>query len=278
MQSTRGLASTSSDDMRRNWTAAELGVKPAFCPVCGKEKLWRSINCNGIRFRGTIMCQCEIDLEEEEKRQKEAKEKQARIDRIMAMSTLGERFARATFDNWLRSPQTDACYETVKRYADDFDKDVSEGLCIYGVPGNGKSHLAAALVHSAVEKGYTAVFIEAPDLFAKIKASYNDGTDGISESKILNALSKCDLLVLDDAGAEKPTAWVQEKFYQIINSRYKNNLPLVITTNTKDMAGLEEVIGFRAYDRVLEMCRPVKNNGTSYRRSIAVERLRKDGR
>lgn len=278
MQSMRGSVNTSSEDMMRVWTAAELGKKPAYCPICGVEKTWRKATIMGATLCVTIMCECEVKRDEEEQRLQEAREKQERIDRIMAMSNLGERFARATFDNWLRNPQTENCYETVKRYADSFNRDVVEGLCIYGVPGNGKSHLAAALVHSAVEKGYTAVFIEAPDLFAKIKASYNDGTDGISESKILNALSKCDLLVLDDAGAEKPTAWVQEKFYQIINARYKNHLPLVITTNTKDMAGLEEVIGFRAYDRVLEMCRPVKNNGSSYRRSIAVERLRNDGR
>ena len=274
MESTRELGNTSSEEMMRKWTAAELGVQPVFCRVCGKEKTWRKATIWGSTLRVPIMCECEVEQEAEEKRKEEARKKQERIERIMAMSTLGERFARATFDNWLRDPKTDNCYETVKRYADSFDKTVTDGLCIYGSPGNGKSHLAAALVHSTVTKGYTAVFIEVPDLFAKIKATYNDDSDGISESKILNALSKCDLLVLDDAGAEKPSVWVQEKFYQIINARYKNHLPLVITTNTKDMAGLEDVIGFRAYDRVLEMCRPLKNNGESYRRNIAVQRLR----
>ena len=273
MESTKGLASTLSDPMR-NWTAAELGVPPKYCPVCGKEKPWRVVDLMGSKFKGVMMCPCEVELEEAEKKAEEARKKQERIDRIMAMSTLGERFARASFDTWLHDPKTENCYEAVKQYADRFDNTVTDGLCIYGNPGNGKSHLAAALVHAVVAKGYTAVFIEVPDLFAKIKATYNDDADGISESKIINALSKCDLLVLDDAGAEKPTMWVQEKFYQIINARYKNRLPLVITTNTKDMAGLEDVIGFRSYDRVLEMCMPLKNNGESYRRNIAIERLR----
>ena len=273
MESTRGLANTLSDP-KKNWTAAELGVPPKYCPVCGKEKLWRVVDLMGSKFKGVMMCPCEVELEEAEKKAEEARKKQERIERIMAMSTLGERFARASFDTWLHDPKTENCYEAVKQYADSFDNTVEDGLCIYGAPGNGKSHLAAALVHSVVAKGYTAVFIEVPDLFAKIKATYNDDSDGISETKILNALSKCDLLVLDDAGAEKPSTWVQEKFYQIINARYKNHLPLVITTNTKDMAGLEDVIGFRSYDRVLEMCRPLRNNGESYRRNIAVQRLR----
>lgn len=276
MQSTRESVNTSYEDMHRNWTAAELGVKPAFCPICKREKAWRYVCCGGLRFRGTVMCQCEVDLEEKNKREAEAKKKQEKYESIMAFSTLGKRFAGATFANWLHDPKSEACYEAVKRYADAFDKGVWEGLCIYGPTGNGKSHLAAALVHVALAKGRTAVFVEAPDLFARIKATYDDGSDGISEAKIVHALSTCDLLVLDDAGAEKTSEWVQEKLYQIINARYKNRLPLIITTNTKDMAGLEEIIGFRAYDRVLEMCRPVKNNGTSYRRNFAVERLRRD--
>ena len=262
----------SSDDIMRKWTAAELGVKPICCPICGKEKTWRKGNILGSIIRVPIMCQCEVDLEEEIKRKEEAKAKQERISRILALSNLGERFKNASFDSWIRNPVTDNCFNAIKAYADSFNKNTHTGYCIYGRAGNGKSHLAAALVNTVIKRGYTAVFFEVPDLFTQIKATYNGEGD---ESKILRSLSICDLLVLDDAGAERPSEWVQEKFYQIINTRYKNNLPLVITTNTKDMAGLEDVIGFRAYDRVLEMCEPLKNNGESYRRSIAVERLRK---
>ena len=273
MESTRGLASTSSEDMMRKWTAEELGMKPVYCPICGKEKTWRQAIIMGSPLRVTIMCECEVAKEEEEKRREEAREKQERLERVLAASNLGERFANASFDNWKRSAATDNCYEAVKSYAERFDRNTTEGFCIYGAPGNGKSHLAAALVNRLIRRDFTAVFIEVPDLFAQIKDTYNRGSEA-SESKILRMLGICDLLVLDDAGAERPSEWVQEKFYQIINTRYKNHLPIVITTNTKDMAGLEDIIGFRAYDRVLEMCRPLKNSGESYRRSIAVERLR----
>lgn len=263
---------SSEDDIMRKWTAAELGVKPIHCPICGREKTWRKGEIMGTVIRVPIMCQCEVDLEEEIRKQEEAKAKQERIERTLALSNLGERFRNASFDSWVTSPGTEKCFEAVKRYADDFSKFTETGYCIYGRPGNGKSHLAAALVNAVIQRGYTAVFIEVPDLFSQIKATY--GGEG-SEDRIMKSLAVCDLLVLDDAGAEKPTDWVQEKFYQIINARYKNHLPVVITTNTKDMAGLEDIIGFRAYDRVLEMCEPLKNNGESYRRNIAVQRLRK---
>ena len=263
---------SSEDEITRKWTAAELGVKPVCCSICGKEKAWFKGEFLGVLLRVPIACQCEIEMEEELKRQDEARAKQERLKRVLAMSNLGERFKDASFDSWAHDPSTEGCFEAMKQYAEDFNRETETGFCIYGKAGNGKSHLAAALVNRVIERGYTAVFIEVPDLFSQIKATYSG--EG-SEDSILRSLSSCNLLVLDDAGAERPSEWVQEKFFQIINSRYKNRLPIVITTNTKDMAGLEEIIGFRAYDRVLEMCKPLKNNGESYRRSIAVQRLRK---
>ena len=265
---------SSEDDIMRKWTAAELGMRPVCCPICGQEKTWRKGNIMGAIIKVPIMCQCEVDLEEEVKRQESAREKQERLNRILALSNLGERFKDASFESFHVTPATESCWNSFKQYAEDFSKETEEGICIYGRAGNGKSHLAAALVNRVIQRGYTAVFIEVPDLFSRIKATYGAESEG-SEDKILRSLASCDLLVLDDAGAEKPTEWVQEKFYQIINSRYKNRKPLVVTTNTPDMAGLENIIGFRAYDRVLEMCVPMKNNGESYRRSIAVQRLRK---
>lgn len=273
MENMNASVNTSSEeDIMRKWSAAELGVKPLYCPICGKEKTWRRGRILGAIIQVPIMCQCEVDLEKELKRQEEARAKQDRIKRVLSLSNLGERFKNATFDSWEDKPGTGQCHAAIKNYADNFSKKTEHGYCIYGRPGNGKSHLAAALVNAVIQNGYTAVFIEVPDLFAQIKATY-DGEG--SEDAIMRSLAVCDLLVLDDAGAEKPTEWVQEKFYQIINTRYKNRLPVVITTNTKDMAGLEDIIGFRAYDRVLEMCEPIKNNGESYRRNIAVQRLRR---
>ena len=271
MESMKGSGSISSEDFLRVWTSEELGVKPIFCPVCGKERTWRKATIMGAVIKASIMCECEVALEKEEKMRQEAKEKQERINRVLAMSNLGERFRDASFENFKQLPGTETCLDTMKEYAEIFCRYTDSGYCIYGRPGNGKSHLAAALVNRVIQRGYTAVFIEVPDLFARIKATY-DGEG--SEDRIMRSLASCDLLVLDDAGAEKPTEWVREKFYQIINARYKDRKPMVITTNTPDMAGLEDIIGFRAYDRVLEMCAPLKNNGESYRRNIAVQRLR----
>ena len=84
----------------------------------------------------------------------------------------------------------------------------------------------------------------------------------------MRALTRADLLVLDDAGAEKWTEWTEPTLYTIIDERYSYCKPLIITTNST-LDELEKKIGDRAMDRVLEMCEIVENTGESYRKMIA---------
>ena len=62
-----------------------------------------------------------------------------------------------------------------------------------------------------------------------IRDSYSDSE--VSYKDYLNLYSSVDLLVIDDLGKEKPTEWVLEKLFLIVNNRYNNYLPIVITTN-----------------------------------------------
>ena len=62
-----------------------------------------------------------------------------------------------------------------------------------------------------------------------IRDSYSDSE--VSDKDYLNLYSSVDLLVIDDLGKEKPTECVLEKLFLIVNNRYNNYLPIVITTN-----------------------------------------------
>ena len=62
-----------------------------------------------------------------------------------------------------------------------------------------------------------------------IKDTYKDSD--MSDKEYLNLYSSVDLLIIDDLGKEKTTEWVLEKLFLIINNRYNNYLPIVITTN-----------------------------------------------
>lgn len=98
-----------------------------------------------------------------------------------------------------------------------------------GAYGCGKTHLAAAIANAAVQRGVPTLFITVPDLLDSLRYSFSDPTT--SYEARFEEIRDADLLVMDDFGTQNATPWAQEKLFQIINYRYINKLPTVITTN-----------------------------------------------
>ena len=72
------------------------------------------------------------------------------------------------------------------------------------------------------------------------------------------------LYILDDVGAEKLSEWVQETFYLIINKRYEEMRPTIITSNF-NINDLAQRIGDRTVSRIVEMCDIVELKGKDKR-------------
>ncbi|MBR6088536.1 MAG: ATP-binding protein [Anaerolineaceae bacterium] len=102
-------------------------------------------------------------------------------------------------------------------------------LLFTGRYGTGKTHLAAAIANSALEKGIDLIFQPVPDLLDQLRMSYGGAAESFEER--FDRIRSIPLLILDDLGAQSPTAWAEEKLYQIINYRYVNRLPTVVTSN-----------------------------------------------
>ena len=102
-------------------------------------------------------------------------------------------------------------------------------LLIMGNFGCGKTHLAAAIANFAVGVGVPTLFLTVPDLLDTLRFAY-DAEDTTFEQRFDEIRSSA-LLVLDDFGTQNATEWAREKLFQIINYRYINHLPVVITTN-----------------------------------------------
>ena len=102
-------------------------------------------------------------------------------------------------------------------------------LLLQGGYGCGKTHLAAAIANFAVEMGVPTLFLTVPDLLDTLRFSYDSESTSFEER--FDEIRNAQLLVLDDFGTQNATGWAQEKLFQIINYRYINKFPLVVTTN-----------------------------------------------
>lgn len=103
----------------------------------------------------------------------------------------------------------------------------SQNLLFTGNAGLGKTHLTLAIVSGVIEKGYLPIYGSAENLFATVEAEKFSGEGRGNYESMLN----CDLLVIDDLGAEMATAFTKSVLYNLINTRLLSGKPTIINTN-----------------------------------------------
>lgn len=178
--------------------------------------------------------------------------------------TLPERHRQASFDTLDYSN-----LNTVAGLNQMFDyfkktplRKVKKGVYLQGEVGRGKTMIACAIFNNYLGQG-TLKFIVVDELIRRIKEAFNKGVEFDLEKYM-----EADLLILDDLGAEKTTEFVEGEIYNIINYRYNNKLPTIITSNINwnDLPSKYEMNGKRIASRISEMCGSFNLNGKDYRR------------
>ncbi len=157
-----------------------------------------------------------------------------RAERLLHLSNLG-RLAEHTFDSF--NADGVALNESDQRNlrnafdaARAFALDPKGWLLVTGTYGCGKTHLAAAVTQELVGRGKAVLFQIVPDLLDHLRATFGPRSP-VAYDQLFEDVRNAPCLVLDDLGAQNATAWALEKLYQILNHRYNNRLPTVITTN-----------------------------------------------
>lgn len=207
-----------------------------------------------------VQCICSCRLKEIETEKERAK--QERNERRRKACFVESNMANWTFENDDR--QNAKLSEAMLKYAENFAefKKESKGLLLYGGVGTGKTYFAACIANKLIDKGYSVLMTNFARLTNQIQGMYE------GKQEFIDSLNKYSLLIIDDLGAERKSEFMQEMVFNIIDSRYRSGLPLIITTNltTDEIKQPKETSFARIYDRVLERCFPIEVSGHSRRR------------
>jgi DNA replication protein DnaC len=146
----------------------------------------------------------------------------------------------------------------VRRYCERVDEmlERGEGMWFLGSPGTGKSHLAYLISQAALAA-------TGPRLLDEIRRTYGDEDSG-STLDLIDRLTSVELLHVEDLAVARPTDWVLEQLYNIINGRYENEKSIVFTcdltgdaedgSDAMDPTWLARHITMRNFSRLVEMC------------------------
>lgn len=145
-------------------------------------------------------------------------------------------------------------------------------LLLTGTFGTGKTHQAYGALRHIAEAGpkrFELIATTAPDMYGTLRPS---GVTGGPEAE-LRRLVRVPLLLLDDLGTEKISEWTEEATYRLLNERYNECLPLIVTSNyparqTKGV-DLADRLGERIASRLAEMTTVVEMNGPDRRKGAA---------
>lgn len=134
-------------------------------------------------------------------------------------------------------------------------------LYLLGKAGTGKTFAAASEAIRAAERGERIAWLNVPSWLAEHKASYNGGPQPRSAEEV----SRTDVLILDDLGAERPTDWARESLFVLVNRAYEESVRIIVTSNVQPSA-LVKSLGERIVSRLMHECQVVRFDGPDRRR------------
>lgn len=181
-------------------------------------------------------------------------------------SAIPSRYRGVSFD---RPPVSDMARDLEKKFAvmhaRDYVENLDEnlkagrGTWFMGGTGTGKTTLGMLIASEALKRGKAVGIYFTPKLLTRIRQTYQEAENEDAYGQFFRRVTSVDLLYIDDLGSERHTDWVVEQLYAVINERYENQRPMLVTSNAegdvdKGQKQLEDQIGRRTVSRLIEIC------------------------
>ena len=239
--------------------------------MCGKCHTKKQTRITVFESERTVFCLCKCEAEkrkaEDDAWERERKERRIRNLRLYGIPA--EEMQQWTFEkddkanpkltSWAR------CY--VSTFPAMLQR--GQGVVLYGPTGTGKTFAAACVANALIDQGRPVLMTS----FSRIRNILQNESD---RQGYLDDFAKYELLVIDDLGAESDSSYMEEIVYNVIDARYRQHKPIIVTTNydREQINFAEDVTKKRIFSRLFEMCTFLAVEGKDRRRALNRENVK----
>lgn len=203
--------------------------------------------------------------------------RRAEIDMLYTQSNLQEVLDEENFDtfsfryysaNYVDSATGRSSLDNIKevyRECRDFVDTFSSSfrnLLLYGNPGIGKTFLSHCIAKELIDKSYSVIYFTAFELF-DIMAKSRFEKNPVAET-MYEHIFDCDLLIIDDLGAETSNPFTVSQLFHCINERLLRKKSTIISTNLS-FDSLKETYTERTFSRIMSNYKMLKLTGDDIR-------------
>ena len=220
------------------------------------------------RDRHPAECDCQRAAREEREDREASRRHREEMERLKRQGFTDPAMEGWTFENDNgKCPQMDKAHFYVEHWETMQAENID--YLLWGGVGTGKSYFAGCIANALMEQGTHVCMTNFALILNDLAASFEGRNEYIAR------LCRCPLLILDDFGMERGTEYGLEQVYNVIDSRYRSGKPLIVTTNLtlEELQHPQDTAHARIYDRLLEMCAPVRFTGENFRKATAQEKM-----
>lgn len=214
------------------------------------------------------LCKCEKEKRDKELAEYLRDEELRYIEKLRISGIQDKNIHNFTFAN----AQEDTYIVKAKKYCTNWEQIYknNNGLLLWGDVGTGKTFMAGCIANELIKNKVPVMMTSLVKIINNLQ-----GFTIADKNEYLNSLNRFDLLILDDLGAERQSDFALEQVFNVIDSRYKSEQPVIITTNLSlsELKNPSDIKYKRIYDRILEMCVPLKFEGESRRKEKSKEKF-----